>query len=535
MTTYDAIIIGSGAGGGPVAHRLAKAGANVVVIERGKRHQASDFDRDEIEWCRRNRFIPSVVTDPHTRRTTEKKRANPTTDGWISTVVGGGTVHMGAFFLRAHPDDFKQKTRLLDDAEAKAQPHTAADWPFAYKELVPFYDEVERVVGVSPSAASNNPPLMAHPVSTKIDAAAKAIGVDAVHTPRGISSVARPDEGRKPCAHRPLCASYGCPNDAKGSTLVSYLRAGEKTGNLKVMAETRCTKILVENGRAVGVDIVERGAKKTLKAKVVVVACGAIESARLMLLSGVGNDQVGKNLWFSLFTETSAFFAKTAFPEVMGGVPFVNRTLAPSGMVSSSWQEKLGVRRAGTLQLSWVHDNPIFRAERVATERGKLLYGSDLKRALEHQFLDGRAMRAEGFGETVPHAGAYVDLDNRKKDALRQPVARITWKQHKSNAKTAKAMKQLAETFFKEMGASDVQTPFWQSQTWVLQGGTCRMAKTAAEGVVDERGEVFGVKGLFVSDGAAMPSSLAVPTTLTLMANAARVSTFVQEALSTSN
>ena len=70
MTTYDAIIIGSGAGGAPVAQRLGAAGMNVLVVERGKRFDKDDFAlRDEVEWCRRDRFNPSILTDPHTRRT----------------------------------------------------------------------------------------------------------------------------------------------------------------------------------------------------------------------------------------------------------------------------------------------------------------------------------------------------------------------------------------------------------------------------------------------------------------------------------
>jgi len=95
-TTFDAVVVGSGAGGAPVACRLCEAGWRVLLIERGKAYQRTDFDRDEIEWCRRDRFVPSPRTDPHTRRSDEGQRAGLTTDGWISTVLGGGTGALSA-------------------------------------------------------------------------------------------------------------------------------------------------------------------------------------------------------------------------------------------------------------------------------------------------------------------------------------------------------------------------------------------------------------------------------------------------------
>ena len=67
-TSFDAVVVGSGAGGSPLACLLCEAGWKVLLVERGRAYQKSDFDRDEIEWCRRDRFVPSPKTDPHTRR-----------------------------------------------------------------------------------------------------------------------------------------------------------------------------------------------------------------------------------------------------------------------------------------------------------------------------------------------------------------------------------------------------------------------------------------------------------------------------------
>ena len=85
---FDVVVVGSGAGGAPVACRLAEQGMKVLVLERGRAFKKEDFDRDEIEWSRRNAFMPPVRTDPHMWRANEQARALPTREGWISTVVG---------------------------------------------------------------------------------------------------------------------------------------------------------------------------------------------------------------------------------------------------------------------------------------------------------------------------------------------------------------------------------------------------------------------------------------------------------------
>ena len=287
---FDAVVVGSGAGGAPVACRLCEAGWKVLLIERGRAYQRSDFDRDEIEWSRRDRFVPSPRTDPHTRRSDEGQRAGLTSDGWISTVLGGGTVHMGAYLLRAHPDDARQQSRL-DAAGDRA--HEALDWAVPFADVASFYDVAERDLGVSGAPASDVPALLAHPLSAVVDRAAATLPVPSVPTPRGITSVARPDDDRLPCAYRQLCASYGCPNDAKSSMPATYLRRAQKTGNLTVWTESLATRVVLDDTKKKATGVMVRriatgGSDELVSAGVVVVAGGAIESARLLRLKLVG-------------------------------------------------------------------------------------------------------------------------------------------------------------------------------------------------------------------------------------------------------
>lgn len=532
--SFDVVVIGSGAGGSPVAERLASAGAKVLVVERGPAFKREDFDRDEIEWCRRDRFVPSPKDDPHTRRPNNGARAMPTTDGWISTVVGGGTVHMGGYMLRAHDDDARQGSRAKG-----LEGQSALDWPIPFAELARYYPIAERELGVSGAPGGALPPLADHSLSALVDEAAKARGLSSIKTPRGILTAPRPDDDRLVCSYHDLCASYGCPADAKSSMSATYLRRAERSGNLTLWPETRALSLLAsaDGKSATGVKVLRKGAGELdVKARVVVVACGAIESARLLLLSGepfTRSGQVGKNLWFSLFVEASGFFSKdkhAAVPDLMAGSPFLNRTVMQGGHLDGARAKEAGVDRTGTLQFNFVHDNPIHRAERVATEGG-LLWGAKLKQALARSFLGGRTVVVEGFGESLPHPGAYVDLDPRANDPLGKPAARITYSHHPRDTVVAREMAKDMRALLESMGAEDIRVTRTLSETTVLQGGTCRMGTSPSDSVIGPDGAMHGLPNVFVTDGGALPSSTTVPITLTIVANALRTAEHIKARL----
>lgn len=535
---YDVVVVGSGAGGSPTACVLAEAGLEVLLLERGKAYTRDQFDRDEIEWCRRDRFVPAPRTDPHTRRSDEGQRAGLSSDGWISTVLGGGTVHMGAYLLRADAKDAKQKTRFDGDGDTA---HTALDWAIPFQALEPFYADAEKNLGVSGAPASGMPPLKAHTLSLKVDSAAKKLGLSSTPTPRGILSVGRPDDDRLPCAYRQLCASYGCPNDAKSSMPATYIRRALKSGHLTVKTRALATKVVRDatTKRATGVVVKDLDARteETIAADVVVVAGGAIESARLLLLSGEAfnpTKQVGQNLWFSLFVETSGFFSKDAHADVadlMTGSPFLNRSVNVDGTGSLKEKTKAGglsLDRSGMFQASFVHDNPIHRAERIATESldgGKLLWGRALKEAMLKNFRGGRQVILEGFGEFTPHQGCYVDLDPDTRDQYGLPVARMTVWHHPRDKRVAARMREDGSALLTGMGADDVKVVRPLSETTVLQGGTCRFGNDPKTSVTTPDGNLHDTPNVYVVDGGSLPTSLTVPATLTIVANSLRIAT----------
>lgn len=517
MTEVDVVIVGSGAGGAPVALELAQAGAKVLVLEKGPRHDTKDFLHDEISMCRRDFFTPFPEDDPHTLRRSESERPTKTNAGWISRCVGGGTVHMSGFFLRFHEMDF-------------------AAWPFNYAELAPYYDRVEREVGVSGDVSKNPhapprsgpfpyPPVLTHPVASWIDAAGAAVGMHPFSVPRAI--ITQPKDGRMGCVYCALCGSYGCEIGAKSSTLASLIPAAEKTGRCEVRPNAMVREIVVmRNGRARGVVYVdETGAEQEVRAEVVVVACSAIESARLLLLSqssrfpnGLGNTagQVGRNLCFSTLGQLTgrlryADFSEEKRAELRNRAPFVGRA------VQDFYEE------GGTFHLLWEHPNPIHSAERLIRNGGELVYGDRLMERIREHFVEGRTLEVECFGRWRPTPGCYVSLDDAVTDRWGLPAARITIARDPRDLQESRRLIEQAKVLLDQLGAKDVKVLSEGGETFVLQHGTCRMGNDPATSVTTKDGHLHEVDNVYVTDGGSLPSSGAVPSTLTIMANSYRI------------
>ncbi|MEQ8274897.1 MAG: GMC family oxidoreductase [Deltaproteobacteria bacterium] len=535
----DVVVVGSGAGGGPIAYELAKAGASVIVLEKGPRHEKKDFVHDEISTCRRNFFLPWPDDDPHVVLASPDAKPNRTNAGWISQCVGGGTVHMSGFFFRFHEKDF-----ALSKHYGPLNGSTAIDWPFGYDTLAPYYDKVEKVVGVS-GDVSKNPfepprsgpfpydPVLTHPISRWIDEAGDALGLHPFHVPRAI--ITRPEGDRGACVYHGLCGSYGCEVGAKSSTLASLIPGAEKAG-ARVLPKSMVREIVMKkDGRAKGVVFEdETGARHEVEAKIVVVACSAIESARLLLLSGssahprgVGNnaDQVGRNLCFSTLGQLTGDIAydgldDTAKAELKNGMPFIGRAVQdfyevdPSGDVFG---------KGGTFHLLFEHDNPIHAAERLIRDKNGLVYGEALMKKLHAHFTERRTLEVECFSEWLPTDGCRVTLDDNATDRWGLPAARITLNRHPSDRAASALLVGRARVLLEKLGATNIRTLDVGGVTYVLQHGTCRMGSDPNTSVTTPAGHLHEVDNVYVTDGGSLPSSGAVPSTMTILANAFRI------------
>ena len=536
--SVDVCIVGSGAGGAPMALELGKAGFKVVVLEKGPWYKTDDFAHDEVLNSRRNFFMPLPWDEPHLWRTGPQAPFSRSNDGWTANCVGGGTVHMSGFFYRLKPMDFRLKTELGDVKNANI-----ADWPITYKEFAPYYDKAEAELGVSGNAVPHKfleprkgnyplPPLAEHPVSLEIDKACKTLGWQSIPTARGIISTNY--RGRNACSYCALCGSYGCEHGAKSSTQASLIPAAVATGNVEIRPKCMAREVTVDaKGLAKSVIYIdENGVEQEQPARIIVVSCTSIESARLLLNSkssrfpnGLANDSglVGKNLLFSSFGQSKATFRlskqKGTHPWLETKAPFVNRSLQEFYMMPDN---RFGFRKGGTLGFMWAHPNPIFAAVGLAKKGANAVFGKALKDKLR-DYRDSRILEFETYGEFLPTNDTRVTVDDKVKDTYGLPVAAVTINRHPTDLVMTKFLVERGEEVLAALNPDAIDRVGVAGETAILQGGTCRFGTDPEKSVLDKNCRSHAVKNLYVVDGSFMPSSGGVPITLTIVANSFRV------------
>ena len=526
----DVCIVGSGAGGSAAALGLAQAGMRVVVLEKGPRLQRDQLVHDELVVVRRNLFVPFVADEPHLRRAGAEDQAERGTFGWISCVVGGGTVHWAGYSFRLHPNDFRKRTITGGVAGA-----SLADWPIGYDELEPWYDLAERELGVSGMAGASPfepprsrpfplPPIKEHPLATVVDTASSSLGLHAYPTPRAVLS--QPYQGRAACMYCDFCASYGCEVGAKGSTPDALLPKAEGTSRCVVRARTMASEVRLDAaGRARSVIYLDdQGVEREQRARVVVLACSAIETPRLLLRStsslfpdGLANfsGNVGKHVMFLSKSGVAADFLFERAVAIAGldvRHPFIGRA------VRDHYDD------AGTIVVDFAPVSPMAVAERLSIrDDGGTLWGSALKDRLRRYYREGKHVDVEGFSETLPREQNRVELDHAVTDRFGLPVARVTFEHHDDDLRRSAALAGRGHELLAAMKPDRLEDAQSGGTFDVLQMGSCRFGSDPRTSVLDGDCRTHDVDNLYVVDGSFMPSSGAVPPTLTIMANAFRV------------
>jgi choline dehydrogenase-like flavoprotein len=446
---------------------------------------------------------------------------------------------MSGFTYRLHPEDLRLRT-LLGQREGA----TLADWPIRWDELLPYYERAEIELGISGDARKNPfetfrrplplPPLPENGMAALVEAGCKKLGLHAYPTARAILS--RAWQGRAACQLSFFCGSYGCETGAKSSVLAAILPKALATGNCQVRPGSMVHSVELDGkGRAAGVRYLDRkGDDQRLAARVVALACSPIESARLLLRSRTGNHPdglanhsglVGRNLMLTGFGAARASFSRgdPRMRAIDWSRPFVHRSFQDLYLLGEDRAAPSG--KGGTVSFLLPHKNPIYTAERLATESvpGRVLWGKALKDALRRVCREQRELEFEVFSETLPTADSRVTLDPRLKDRWGLPVARFGTRPHAEDARVNRLLVDRGLEVLRAMGGAGVRATRRASQTTWLQAGTCRFGDDPETSVLNRDCRAHAVPNLFVTDGSFMPTSGGVPNTLTVQANALRV------------
>ncbi len=563
MKEFDVCIIGSGAGGGPVALQLSRAGYDVLVLEKGPHLKQDDFYKDELACCRRSVYTPDLRDERHVIEDYDGRdehgqyqwAAESTLssgwDFWNGNMVGGSSNLMSGFFYRLKPVDF-----LLKSEFGAIEGANVVDWPISYADLEPYYTLVESLIGVSGKVAAHPfqeprstkdfpyPPTQEHPISQLFDRACEDLSLHTLRTPRAILPFAI-SEQRRGCEYSGFCGSYGCSSGAKSSSREALLNQALATGKCTIRAKAKVQHLHSNaKGKVTHVDYVdEHDQTHSVSAKIFVVACQAVETARLLLLStgpkheqGLGNQhqQVGKNMLFSAGGSGYGEFVYDQLePKLAQALktrgPFVNRGLQDWYVIND---KKLGRVKGGTVDFLLRHPNAISRANnQKRDEDDQLIWGSEFKRRLKSAFTETQTLRYEVFCDWLPTDDCFVSLDNQEKDKWGTPVAKLRVGYHDHDLVVGDYISEKSKQVLTQMGAQQVRGSASGSPPPNLQAGGCRFGTDPTKSVLDPDCRVHSAENVFVTDGSWMPTGGSVPYTWTIYANALRVADIIKTQL----
>jgi choline dehydrogenase-like flavoprotein len=532
LPQVDVVVVGSGAGGMPVATTLAERGFRVVILERGPWIRREEFLEDEIEVKRRGHLWPTVEGEPRTWRPDDSTEATPlsTSIQLFSNAmcVGGSTVHYSGLSWRLHPTDFRVRSE-----EGDVDGASLADWPITYDEMEPWYDKAEWEIGVSGEAFVNPfegprrrgypmPPVARNSAGAILERGARALGLHPFAPPLAVLS--RPFGGRPACTNKGFCSGYGCTTGAKSSMMEALLPRALATGRCELRADAFVTHVpLDDRGRATGVVYIDAdGREQHQPASLVVLAAGGVETPRLLLLSaqkghpdGLGNGSglVGGNLML----HAPGASVTATFPEPLDGYKGVGPTRVLHDFYVSD--SSRGFIRGGFFHPRAHGGDAI---ELALKPWHPSSWGSAHKESMRRTF--NNYLYSHVTGESLPVRDNRVDLDPTARDRFGMPVARITHTAHPNDDLLSSFLAERSADVFRAAGADWVKVPpIGARKLHNHQMGTARMGDDPAHSVVDRWCRLHEVENTYVVDSSVFVTGGGVNPALTIQANAFRV------------
>ncbi len=509
------VIVGSGAGGGTMAHELTAKGVKCVVLEAGPYLTQDAWVNNEWQAFTQMAWLDMRTTSGGWRIPQDF----PNLPTWIVKAVGGTTTHWAGATPRFLEHEFRASSTYGDVEGANL-----VDWPIGLKDLAAYYDRAERALGST--HRHGRPPLPANNNYTVLANGAGRAGYR--HYATGpYATNAEPYDDR-PASIQDGFNFQGDKQGSKWSTLVREIPRALATGHLDL--RPNCQAVRIAHDDAGNVDAVEyldgQGALHRQSARVVCVAGNSIETPRLLLMSdssahphGLANssDQVGRNYMRHL---TGSAYARFDKPVRM----YRGETMA--GLVADEAKHDPSRGFVGGFYLETLALGPAFLASFL--EPGS--WGREFT-----SWMDAYANIAGSWivGEDMPQASNRVTLNHDVQDQHGLPVPHVHYSDHANDVAMRTYAYSAADRIYNAVGAQAVHhTPPYPSSHNL---GTCRMSTDPAEGVLDAWGRAHDVPNLFVSDGSVMTTGAAANPTLTIVALAMRQADHIHDQLKAGN
>ncbi len=458
---FEVVVVGSGAGGGVVAGELAERGRDVLLLETGPHLTAADFTRWEAK-ATHDMWWPL--------------RLAPAGEAGLvaflaGRCVGGTTTINTKVALRAHDKDVAKWQPATGLTKEDGAAFTAAD-------LDPYYDRVEARLGVRERTDWRKSVYTLEP-------GFRALGAEL----QPVRSYTDPN-----CMSCGSCLQ-GCPTNAGKSTMNTYIHDALAAGLLELRADANVERILIEDGEATGVEYVDAdGGRHTVGAGAVVVAAGSLNTPQLLLSSGMTGQAIGRNLGlhpvrlvYGLFDEPQD--AHMVYP------------ITADCMDHQHDEDGGFVIEATTIQ------DPISFATTLCDEQGPMWGGRLVDALAKFRYWNGVLAMVNDDNSCA----VSLDDDGNEQftvDFQPQELARLD------------AALQFSKDVLRAAGASKVA---WTGLASTHVQGSCRMGDDPARSVVDRNGESHEIRRLFVGDASAVPRTLSVNPSLTIMALATRL------------
>ncbi len=515
MSDYDVIIVGTGAGGGTLARHMAPSGKRILVLERG-----DWLPREPENWSTADVFIRNRYISPDTWYDAKGKPFQPQ----IHYFVGGATKLYGAALYRLRKEDF---------GELKHHGGISPPWPIDYDDMEPYYTRAEQLYQVrgargedptEPHSSAPYPfPALPHePRIQQLSDDLAAAGYHPFHAPCGVMR----DETNpafSACIRCMTCDGFPCLVHAKSDADVLGIRPALEHPNVTLLTNSRATRVVTNPAGTVaaGVVVEREGNTETFTGDIVVISCGAANSAKLLLASatdkhpnGLANasDQVGRNYMFHLSQAVLALSKEpnpTVFQKTLGlndfyfGTPDFDYPMGNIQMIGKSQPEMYKGEKPLETKLA-----PKFTLRDVA------------KHAVDFWLST----------EDLPLPENRVTLD-------RDGTIKLAYKT--SNQTPAKRLYAQLKSMLGAMGMQRnhlvPRQAYLKSQIPVAgvahQVGTCRFGSDPSDSVLDPNCKAHELDNLYVVDTSFFPSIGAVNPALTAMANALRVGDHLLERL----